>query len=194
MLYYYKRGTKGSTEMTHSKVDLALKGAIAALLVALAAVIVWSMQPHIVQVGDQAKNFTLTADNGQQFSLKEYSGKVVVLNFWAAWCPPCVEEAPSLNEFARTFASSGVVVLGVSVDRNPQMYQNFLKRFQIAYPTVRDPDENTSYLYGTYQFPESYIIDRSGRVVRKFAGLPERDGQPIPWTDPQLMSYVRSLL
>jgi cytochrome c biogenesis protein CcmG, thiol:disulfide interchange protein DsbE len=180
--------------MTHSKVDLAIKGTIAALLVALAAVIVWSMQPHVVQVGDQAKNFTLTADNGQQISLKEYSGKVVVLNFWAAWCPPCVEEAPSLNEFAKTFESSGVVVLGVSVDRNPQMYDKFLKRFQVAYPTVRDPDENTSYLYGTYQFPESYIIDRSGKVVRKFAGVPERDGQPIPWTDPQLMSYVRSLL
>ncbi len=139
--------------MTHSKVDLAIKGAIAALLVALAAVIVWSMQQHIVHVGDQAKNFTLTADNGQQVSLQQYRGKVVVLNFWAAWCPPCVEEAPSLNEFAKTFESSGVVVLGVSVDRNAQMYDNFLKRFHIAYPTVRDPDENSSYRYGTYQIP-----------------------------------------
>ncbi len=180
--------------MTHSKVDLALKGAIAGLLVALAAVIVWSMQQHIVQVGDQAKNFTLTTDNGKQVSLKQYSGKVVVLNFWAAWCPPCVQEAPSLNEFAKTLESSGVVVLGVSVDRNPQMYDKFLKRFQIIYPTVRDPDETASYMYGTYQFPESYIIDRKGRVVKKFAGLPDWDGQTVPWTDPQLMSYVRSLL
>jgi len=180
--------------MTHSKVDLAIKGAIGALLVALAAVIVWSMQQHVVQVGDKAKDFTLTADNGTQVALKDYRGKVVVLNFWAAWCPPCIEEEPSLNEFAKMLKDQGVVVLGVSVDRNPQMYDKFIKRFQVSYPTVRDPEEGTSYAYGTYQFPESYIIDRGGKVVRKYPGVPERDGQVIPWTDPELVNFVRSLL
>ena len=176
--------------MTHSKVDLAIKGAIAALLVALGRVIVWSMQQHIVHVGDQARisrSLRTTASRSRCSSTS--AARFWCSIFGRAWCPPCVEEAPSLNEFAKTFESSGVVVLGVSVDRNQQMYENFVKRFHIAYPTVRDPDENSSYRYGTYQFPESYIIDRNGKVVRKFAGLPERDGQPIPWTDPQLMSY-----
>jgi peroxiredoxin len=87
-----------------------------------------------------------------------------------------------------------VVVLGVSVDRNDQQFANFVKRFQVLFPTARDPQENLSYRYGTYKIPESYIIDRNGKVVRKFAGLPERDGQAISWMDPELVGFVKSLL
>jgi peroxiredoxin len=91
-------------------------------------------------------------------------------------------------------ANSGVVVLGISVDHNEQQYENFLKRFQPAFQTARDPEESINIRYGTYKFPESYIIDRNGKVVRKLVGLPERDGQFIPWTDPELVGYVKSLL
>ena len=180
--------------MTHSKVDLAIKGSIAALLVALIGVVVWSMQEHIVEVGDTAPNFSITTTAGDQVTPRSFGGKVLVLNFWASWCAPCVQEAPSLNEFAKTFKDSGVVVLGVSVDRNEQMYQNFVKRFGVSYPLARDPQEDPSYRYGTYKIPESYIIDRNGKVVRKFAGLPERDGQAISWKDPELVGFVKSLL
>ncbi len=180
--------------MTHSKVDLAIKGIIAALLVALGFVVVRSMQEHIVGVGDTAPNFTITTSAGDQVSPRNFGGKVLVLNFWASWCAPCVEEAPSLNEFAKTFKNAGVVVLGVSVDRNEQAYRNFVKRFDVSYPTARDPQENLSYRYGTYKIPESYIIDRNGKVVRKYAGLPERDGQAISWMDPELVNFVKSLL
>lgn len=180
--------------MTHSKVDLAIKGIIAALLVALGFVVVWSMQEHIVGVGDTAPNFTITTSAGDQVSPRNFGGKVLVLNFWASWCAPCVEEAPSLNEFAKTFKNAGVVVLGVSVDRNEQAYRNFVKRFDVSYPTARDPQENLSYRYGTYKIPESYIIDRNGKVLRKYAGLPERDGQAISWMDPELVNFVKSQL
>ncbi len=100
--------------MTHSKVDLAIKGTIAALLVALGCVVVWSMQEHIVGTGDTngAPNFTITTSAGDQVTPRNFGGKVLVLNFWASWCAPCVEEAPSLNEFAKTFKNAGVVVLG----------------------------------------------------------------------------------
>ena len=121
--------------MTHSKVDLIIKGTIGALLVALVFVVVWSMQEHIVGVGDTAPNFTLTTSAGDQVTPRNFGGKVLVLNFWASWCAPCVQEAPSLNEFAKTLKDSGVVVLGVSVDRNEQMFQNFVKHFGVAYPT-----------------------------------------------------------
>ena len=180
--------------MTHSKVDLIIKGTIGALLVALVAVVVWSMQEHIVGVGDTAPNFTITTTAGDQVTPRNFGGKVLVLNFWASWCAPCVQEAPSLNEFAKTLKDSGVVVLGVSVDRNEQMYQNFVKHFGVTYPLARDPEENLNYRYGTYKIPESYIIDRNGIVVRKFAGLPERNGQAISWMDPELVGFVKSLL
>jgi cytochrome c biogenesis protein CcmG/thiol:disulfide interchange protein DsbE len=173
---------------------LIIKGTIAALLVALGGVVVWSMQEHIVGVGDAAPNFTITTAAGDQVTPRNFGGKVLVLNFWASWCAPCVQEAPSLNEFAKTLKDSGVVVLGVSVDRNEQLYQNFVKHFGLAYPLTRDPEENLSYRYGTYKIPESYIIDRNGKVVRKFAGLPERDGQAISWMDPELVGFVKSLL
>jgi cytochrome c biogenesis protein CcmG/thiol:disulfide interchange protein DsbE len=180
--------------MTHSKVDLAIKGTIAALLAALGFVVVWSMQEHIVEVGDTAPNFSITTSAGDQMTPRNFGGKVLVLNYWASWCAPCVEEAPSLNEFAKTLKDSGVVVLGVSVDRNEQSYLNFVKHFDVSYPTARDPQENLSYRYGTYKIPESYIIDRNGKVVRKYAGLPERNGQAISWMDPELVHFVKSLL
>jgi cytochrome c biogenesis protein CcmG, thiol:disulfide interchange protein DsbE len=180
--------------MTHSKVDLAIKGTIAALLAALGWVVVWSMQEHIVEVGDTAPNFSITTSAGDQVTPRSFGGKVLVLNYWASWCAPCVEEAPSLNEFAKTLKASGVVVLGVSVDRNEQSYLNFVKHFDVSYPTARDPQENLSYRYGTYKIPESYIIDRNGKVVRKYAGLPERNGQAISWMDPELVGFVKSLL
>jgi cytochrome c biogenesis protein CcmG, thiol:disulfide interchange protein DsbE len=180
-------------ETTHSKVDQALKVTIGALLAALAFVVVYTMKDHITQQGDQAPNFSVTTDRGAAISPTNFGGKVLVLNFWASWCAPCVEEAPSLNEFQKMLANSGVVVLGVSIDSNPDQYQKFIKKFDVAFQTARDPNEDINYRYGTYQFPESYII-KDGKVVRKFAGLPERDGHVIPWTDPQLVGFVKSLL
>jgi cytochrome c biogenesis protein CcmG, thiol:disulfide interchange protein DsbE len=180
--------------MTQSKIDLYIKVVIGALLALLAWLIVDTMQEHIVVAGDTAPNFKLTADNGRQFTPRDFGGKVLVLNFWASWCPPCVQEIPSLNEFQKMFAADGVVVLGVSVDHNEKNYRTMVKNFKIVFPTVRDPEENVSYKYGTYKVPESYIIDRNGKVVRKFIGLPEQDGVAKLWTAPEIVGLVKSLL
>src|SRR5258708_13469776 len=120
--------------MTQTKVDQAIKGAIGVLLVALAFVIVYTMQDHIVVAGDTAPNFKLTADNGKQFTARDFGGKVLVLNFWASWCPPCVQEMPSLNEFQKMFAADGVVVLGVSVDPNHKTHPPMLNTFKLVFP------------------------------------------------------------
>ena len=111
---------------------------------------------------------------------------MLVLNFWATWCAPCVEEEPSLSEFQKRLAGSGVVVVGVSVDKNPGLYSQFLKRFSPAFQTARDPDETISNSYGTFKFPETYVIDRNGKVVQKVIGARN-------WMDPDNLASFQSL-
>ncbi len=180
--------------MKQNKIDLAIKVATGVLLVALAFVIVYSIQDHVVAVGDSAPNFTIKTESGAEMSPRNFGGKVLILNFWASWCAPCVQEMPSLNEIQKMFASQGLVVLGVNIDRRDDLYRNMLKKFQISFATARDPEENINYRYGTYKVPESYIIDRNGKVVQKYAGLPDVNGDWKLWTDPQIVSYVKSLL
>jgi cytochrome c biogenesis protein CcmG, thiol:disulfide interchange protein DsbE len=180
--------------MKQNRIDLAIKAATGALLAVLAFVIVYSMQDHVVGVGDSAPSFTIKTESGVEMSPRNFGGKLLVLNFWASWCAPCVQEIPSLNEFQKMFASQGVVVLGVNVDSRPELYRNMLKKFKISFPTARDPEENINYRYGTYKVPESYIIDRNGKVLQKYAGLPEVNGEWKLWTDPEIVNYVRSLL
>jgi cytochrome c biogenesis protein CcmG/thiol:disulfide interchange protein DsbE len=180
--------------MNRNRIDLAIKAATGVLLVLLAFVIVYSVQDHVVGVGDSAPNFKVKTESGAVLSPKDFGGRLLVLNFWASWCAPCVQEIPSLNQFQKQFASQGVVVLGVNVDSKADLYRNMLQRFQVSFQTVRDPQENISYRYGTYKVPESYIIDRNGKVLQKYAGLPEVNGEWKLWTDPEIVSYVRSLL
>lgn len=138
---------------------------------------------HPRQIGRAAPHFTLV-DGRQTLDLNAYRGRVVVLNFWATWCTPCIEEIPSLNQLQRELPQLAIV--GVSVDRNGNAYQQFLLDNQIAFTTIRDPERHISDLYGTKQFPESYVIDRSGHVRRKFISAQD-------WTSPEIVSYLSHL-
>jgi len=110
-----------------------------------------------------------------------------VLNFWATWCPPCVEELPSLERFHDRFRSRGVVVLGVNEDDDLTVYRDFLRKQGVQFLTVRDPERKVSHRYGTFKYPETYFIDRSGKVVQKIVG-------PANWNDPEITSYMEQLL
>ncbi len=141
----------------------------------------------VVGVGDDAPEFNLTSDAGKPIQLSDFRGKFVILNFWASWCAPCVEEMPSLERFAEQFSPKGVVVLGVSVDEDRGAYQQFLRRVGVQFLTVRDPEKKTSRRYGTLKYPETYFIDPKGRVVQKVIGKAD-------WTDPQILDYMEQLL
>jgi peroxiredoxin len=142
---------------------------------------------RVVEAGDNAPSFSIATESGLKISHKDFGGKLLVLNFWATWCPPCVEEMPSLNQFAQAMAPSGVVVLGVSVDKNERLYREFLQRQQLEFKVARDPEENISSSYGTFKWPETYVINREGKVVQKYIG-------PRNWTDPEIVNSIRALL
>jgi cytochrome c biogenesis protein CcmG, thiol:disulfide interchange protein DsbE len=136
--------------------------------------------------GRPAKDFAYTLD-GKPTHLSDLRGKVVLLNFWATWCPPCVDETQSLNQLQHRIAPLGGTVLGVSVDEDPNAYENFLQKYNITFPTYRDPSRQIPLSYGTTMYPDTYVINRSGRLERKIVGAQD-------WTGPDLTAYINSLL
>jgi cytochrome c biogenesis protein CcmG/thiol:disulfide interchange protein DsbE len=138
---------------------------------------------HPTQIDRPAPNFTLNEGN-RTLQLKNYRGKVVVLNFWASWCAPCVEEIPSLNQLQKQMPQ--LVVLGVDVDEDPDAYHQFLAEHQVDFTTIRDAQRRSNALYGTFRFPESYVIDRDGKIRRKFISAQE-------WTSPEILDYLSHL-
>jgi peroxiredoxin len=170
-----------------SNVDRILMVLMVLLAGALCYFVSAAFQETVIQAGDKAPDFEITTDSGQAVSLKQFGGKLLVLNFWATWCPPCVEEIPSLNRFQEELKPQGVVVVAVSVDRNAAKYKQFLQRRPVSFQTARDPESSIPAKYGTFKYPETYIINAKGEVVWKFIG-------PEDWSNPQLLQRVKSFL
>lgn len=169
------------------KTDRVLQVLIVVCLGLLVWVVAGTYREKVVAAGDTAPNFKIKTDDGRTISPSDFGGKLLVLHFWATWCPPCVEEFPSLNAFQKQFAGAGVVVLGVSVDANAKAYASFLKRMNASILTARDPDAKISSDYGTFQYPETYIINRDGKVVEKIISNAD-------WTDPERLNVIKALL
>jgi peroxiredoxin len=164
---------------------------LAGLIVVLIAVLGWkvsgALEEPVTKVGDKAPTFSVKTDSGKTITPANFGGKLLVLNFWASWCKPCVMELPSLETFQREYGPQGVVVLGVSVDTNQQLYRSFLDQFKVTFETSRDPDWDIAAKYGTFQLPETYIIDTSGHVVQKVIAAQN-------WMDPKWLESVKKLL
>lgn len=105
--------------------------------------------------------------------LEAYRGKVVLLNFWATWCPPCQAEIPDLIRLHKDFADR-LVVIGVSVDRGPharELVQDFYKKFNMNYPVIMGTDQMVMRYGGVSAIPTSFVINKEGRIVEKIVGL-----------------------
>jgi peroxiredoxin len=135
------------------------------------------------QTGQMAPDFSVS-DGLTSVHLASYRGQVVLLNFWATWCAPCIEETPSLLELHHEMP--GIAVIAVSVDEDPGAYSRFVARRQVDLITVRDPGQKAAQLYHSEMWPESYVIDRQGVIRRKFVGAQD-------WSSPEIRAFLKSL-
>jgi cytochrome c biogenesis protein CcmG/thiol:disulfide interchange protein DsbE len=138
---------------------------------------------HPGQIGSRAQQFTVS-DGTQTVTLANLRGHVVVLNFWATSCIPCVEEVPSLVELQRRMPQ--LTVVAISNDEDDAVYRQFLTDNHVNFATVRDPSFRIPTLYGTIKIPETYVIDRKGVLRRKFVSAQN-------WTTPEIMDYLGKL-
>ena len=167
--------------------DRILAGLVVAMSVALVWVVALTLPDGVVRVGDKAPDFKVVTENGKTITLSNFGGKLLVLNFWASWCEPCRAEVPSLERFQREFGRQGVVVLGVSVDKFDKNYRGFLDQFPVSFEVSHDPAWDIASTYGTFQLPETYVIDSSGKVVQKIISAQD-------WMDPEFLQSVRKML
>src|SRR5262249_8098455 len=122
-------------------------------------------------VGKPAASFTLKAFDGREISLESLRGKVVVLNFWASWCyPACYEEAPALERAWLRFKDRGAVFVGINVQDQDEPARRFLDQFNLHCVNAADPGGRVAIDYGVYGVPETFFIDRAGRIRRRHVG------------------------
>jgi cytochrome c biogenesis protein CcmG/thiol:disulfide interchange protein DsbE len=138
---------------------------------------------HPGNIGKPAPQFVV-GDGTRTVDLSKLRGKVVLLNLWASYCAPCVEELPSLLALQRQMPD--LVIVAVSIDQNPDVYRRFLEKNNVNLVTVRDEDQRVNALYGTAQIPETYVIDRQGLVRRKFVSAQD-------WTSQVIKGYLARL-
>ena len=153
---------------------------VALAVLGVAIGLAWKSLPTVNQppkVNTRELPFSLKDLKGKIESLPK--GKVVLLNFWATWCPPCREEIPSLVMLQRKFAKKGLAVVAVSVDKNVDDVISFAREYDLSYQILHDPDAAVSQEYGVYKYPETFLIDRHGIIRQHLIGAVNWMSAPI---------------
>ncbi len=133
-----------------------------------------------------AMDFALEDLSGRSVRLSDFRGKTVFVNFWASWCPPCVEELPSILKLRQTLADQGFEVLAISEDDTMEDVRKFFAGNPPPFPVLMDEGQKVTRAWGTVKFPETYVVDTEGRIVAKFIG-------PRDWASPASVDYFRKL-
>lgn len=164
---------------------LALGLAVVALVVALGVAIAAQGQAERPRarvppdeggkvVGKVAPDFTITTFDGGKLTLSELRGKVVLLNFWASWCPPCRAEAPNMEGVWQDYRDQGVIFVGVDIQDTESEARDFLQQFNITYPNGPDPTGRIARDYGITNIPTSVFVSRQGVIARRWVGAIDR--------------------
>ena len=152
------------------------------LLTILVAVVIYRVQTPVdsqvkiksqvgLEVGMQAPDFTLRNLNGNLEGLSEFKDQVVVLNFWATWCAPCLEEMPAFEKLYRRYRSQGLTVIAVSLDKGDKSkVEKFVDEHSLTFPVLLDLDGIAERIYPSFTIPFTYVIDKKGRIAARVDG------------------------
>jgi len=140
------------------------------------------------RAGFAAPDFALPDLNGNIYRLSDLRGKVVFLNLWATWCPPCRDEMPAMEALYRRLKQRDFIVLAVSQDQDgAAVVAPFVKQYGLTFPVLLDPQAHASSRYGVTGYPETFVIDRDGNVIQHEIG-------PADWDSDQMIAYFEQLL
>lgn len=138
--------------------------------------------------GRPAPEFRFPGIDGKMVSLSDYRGKVVLVNVWATWCPPCVDEMPSMEKLYLALKGENFELLAVSIDAlGTKVVAPFMKKYNLSFPALMDTDGSIQTLYQTTGVPESFIIDQEGILIQKIIG-------PRDWAKPEIVNFFRNLI
>ena len=137
--------------------------------------------------GELAPEFSFKDQAGKETSLSQLRGKVVLVNFWATWCPPCLDEIPSMQRLHRRMVNKPFEMLALSVDNSWEPVNRFLDENGFKLPVYADFDKRISTLYGSHMWPETYIVDKKGKIAYKVVG-------PKDWTSSEVLKFLDVLV
>jgi len=163
--------------------------AVAVLVAAIVFAALWATgpPPEPIRPGQEAPGFELPRlAGGPPVRLADLRGKVVLLNFWATWCKPCEDEMPAMQRLHEALAGTDFELLAVSLDDDRAAVEAFQERLGLGFPILLDPAKKVSVAYQTYRYPESYLIDREGRILARYVG-------PREWDAAVYLDRIRSL-
>ena len=132
-------------------------------------------------------SFVLMDLKGKEEQLQSYKDKLILVNFWASWCGPCNEEAPSMEEMYQKLHSQGLDVVGISIDHHTGEVEKFVKQYSITFPVLLDTNENVASSYGITGVPETFILDSHYKLIKHVIG-------PLDWSSPDVISYLSTLI
>jgi peroxiredoxin len=141
-----------------------------------------------LQEGKPAPHFTFPDLDGRKVSLPDFRGKVVLVNIWATWCPPCRDEMPSMQKLYERFKGEHFEILAVNINADGrEAVAPFMQQMNLTFPALLDPKEKIRSLYGITGVPESFIVDREGILVNKVIG-------PMDWSSPKVFDFFQELI
>ena len=166
-----------------------LRCAFATLLACAAPSLAWAQPALRPWTGSPAAApaIELRTVDGRPLALADLAGKVVVVNFWASWCEPCVEEMPAMNRLREKFVGEGFEILAVNFQEGEPRIRNFLLKVPVSFPIVRDTDGAVARAWNVRIFPSSFVVDRNGDTRYALVG-------PVDWSSRDVEQTLRSLL